>query len=269
MTDFRLDRDTALETVSPGRFRIQASDFYRNMGDVVFGGWAIATAIEAVLTASEGPARLVGMNAVFANPVVTGTYDIEVRALKSGKRTSFYKLAMRRLEEPDIQIFDADMILSDRPESAVEFASEMPDVVAPESVETLRFPGGAGPSWFTHYDQRLVEGRYFEKNERPRNRVWIRDGDGRPLDAKGLAAISDTLVPRTFFMGPDMRIAATAAYSLYIFATDEELAAIGNEFVLIEGDSDRVRSGLADQRGRIWSRDGRLLATTTQLSFFR
>jgi acyl-CoA thioesterase len=166
-------------------------------------------------------------------------------------------------------MFSADVIMSKRPETDIVHMVTMPDVTPPEETDRLAFPAGMGPRWFGHYDQRIAIGTPFTVQEQPKTAVWMRDGDGRPLDTKGLVAISDVPMPRAFFLADTPRFSSTVSYSLYLFATDEELQAIGNAHLLVESHSERIRNGTADQRARIWSPSGDLLAVTSQIAFFR
>jgi len=97
----------------------------------------------------------------------------------------------------------------------------------------------------------------------------LKEKDARPLDSKGLAAMADTFMPRVFFITDKPKLGYTVSLALSILVSDAELAQAGRDFLFLEGDSDCVRAGAYDQRGRLWSRSGRLLATTNQIAFFR
>ncbi|MGP1354613.1 MAG: acyl-CoA thioesterase [Parasphingopyxis sp.] len=266
--EFALDIETRLDRIEDGLYSRAITDVFWNM-DSAFGGWAIALALEAVERETGVAGTLASINAAFVSAIKGETVFVRVETLRDGKRTHFYRAELRQDVPDGPLLFSADIVTSDRPETDLAYQPRMPDVNAPEDTERLAFPPGMGPRWFGHFDQRIVIGAPFTVQDRPHSAVWIRDGDGRPLDSKGLAAISDVPMPRAFFLADAPRFSSTVTYSFFQFATDEELAAIGNDHVLVESDSNRVRRGMSDQHARIWSREGTLLALTSQIAFFR
>ena len=57
--------------------------------------------------------------------------------------------------------------------------------------------------------------------------------------------------------------------TIYFHATDDELAAVGNDYVLNEMTGARGHASIADQSLRLWSRSGVLLASSNQLCSYR
>lgn len=265
---YALDTEIALEAHGDGVYSRPITDVFWNM-DSAFGGWAIALALEAVEREADTGATLASINAIFVSAIKGETVFACVKTLSQRKRTGFFRVELHE-KNPDGQLlFSADIVMSDRLETDLVYQSSMPDVRSAKDTERLAFPPGMGPRWFSHFDQRIALGRPFTIQEHPQSAVWIRDGDGRPLDSKGLAAISDVPMPRAFFLAETPRFSSTVSYSFYQFATDDELAAIDNDHVLVESDSDRIRRGMSDQHARIWAADGTLLALTSQIAFFR
>ena len=129
-------------------------------------------------------------------------------------------------------------------------------------------PATPGPRWLAHYEQRLALGKPFSAQPSPHSAIWLRDLNGRPWDAKGLLAASDTPMPRTFFVDETPRFGSTVTYTLQVFAGSEELALLGSEPLLIEANGDTIQHGRYSQATYIWSVGGRLLATSYQLGFF-
>ena len=68
-----------------------------------------------------------------------------------------------------------------------------------------------------------------------------------------------------------VRAGATTTLSLtaYLHASAEELAALADDFILIECEGRVGGGGASDERSSYWSRDGRLLATSEQLAWYR
>ena len=77
-------------------------------------------------------------------------------------------------------------------------------------------------------------------------------------------------MPRVFFMASEPRKCSTLTMSTYIYATREEIEAVGDDFVLVETESAAVRHGVINQESRLYRRsDGLLLATSYQTAIHR
>lgn len=263
-----LDQETTLTALGDGVYSRPVSTVFWNMQSA-FGGWALAVAMEAVKGHAHPESELSSVNAIFLEAIGAGEVFVQVHTLSQRKRTGFFRAEMRKDGLEGDLLFSADVVLSQRPETRLAYTATMPDIAAPDKASPLAFPPGMGPRWFGHYDQRIATGKPFTVQENPASAVWMREGDGRPLDSKGLIAISDVPMPRSFFLHDTLVFSSTVSYSLYNFATESELREIGNAHVLVESDSEYVRKGTADQRARIWSQTGSLLAVTSQIAFFR
>lgn len=263
-----LDEETKLTAHGNGVYSRPVTSVFWNM-ESAFGGWTLALAVEAVKAEANPEAELSSINAIFIDAIGAGEIFACVHTLSQRKRTGFFRVELRKDRKDGALMFSADFVLSQRPETGIAYTATMPEVISPEDSDRLAFPAGMGPRWFGHYDQRIAIGRPFTVQDDPKSAVWMRDGDGRPLDTKGLVTISDVPMPRAFFLSETPRFSSTVSYSLYVFAAEAELQPVGNEYVLVESESDYVRKGTSDQRARIWSRSGRLLAMTSQIAFFR
>ncbi|MEM7544286.1 MAG: thioesterase family protein [Pseudomonadota bacterium] len=265
MTYF-LDEATALEGTGPGTFRLQSAPTYWNMFGA-FGGWIVASAVRAVLASDGARGNLVSVNAIFLASFKQEALIVTTQPLSRRARTDFWRVSIATEAAPTAPVFSADIVMSEGRETDLAYDTPLPDAPAPEGMK--RTDLSAGPAWQQRYDQRLIKGRPFKAAERAYTLNWLREVDGRPLDAVGLAAISDTYMPRTFFLCDTLRMGSTVSFSLNVHATAAELAAIGDDFLLMDGDSDVVGAGMYDQRGRIWSRSGKVIAITNQIGFFK
>ena len=57
--------------------------------------------------------------------------------------------------------------------------------------------------------------------------------------------------------------------TVYLHASDADLAEAGSDWVMIEANAGRGGGGFYDQHARIWSRSGKLLATTQQMVWYK
>jgi acyl-CoA thioesterase len=265
MTQFSLDTATELSSISSNHVRSCGGEVYWNFQSA-FGGWALALGYSAIQQAMPQAAMLASTTASFLKPLPQSPIDIDVRLLREGRRTSFLRTEFTSEEAPSEPLFTANYVFSDMKEKALDYACEFPDAKPPESSELL--PGSPGPKFLSRYEQRVALGKPFSAQVRPHSALWVRDAEGRPWDAKALLAVSDTPMPRTFFLDATPRFGATVQYDLHLFCTQEDLDAIEGAFVLVEATADRVFSGRFSQTTRIWSPERKLLAISNQMAFY-
>lgn len=265
MTDYPLDTATRLQARDDGCFESAGGAAYWNFQSA-FGGWALALALEAARAGNDAPKLVASATAHFMKPLPEAGIILAVRVLREGRRTDFIRVEAGAAGEGAAPLFAADFVFCDPREAALDYTADFPLVAQPQDSALL--PSSPGPRWLANYEQRMAVGTPFSAQERPRTVAWVRDASGRPWDEKGLLALSDTPMPRTFFLDPAPRFTATVSYDFHLFCTRAELEALGNGFLLVETDSPRVACGRLTQEVRIWSEDGRLLAVSHQLAFY-
>jgi acyl-CoA thioesterase len=81
--------------------------------------------------------------------------------------------------------------------------------------------------------------------------------------------ITDNSAPRVMYALGASVLSTTLTLTAYLHATAEELATLGDDFVLVECEGRVGGGGASDERSSYWSRDGRLLATSEQLAWYR
>jgi acyl-CoA thioesterase len=81
--------------------------------------------------------------------------------------------------------------------------------------------------------------------------------------------VTDNSPPRVMYALGHSVMSTTLSLTTYLHATEQDLARIGEDFILIECDGQVGNDGASDERSNYWSRDGRLLATSVQLAWYR
>jgi hypothetical protein len=66
-----------------------------------------------------------------------------------------------------------------------------------------------------------------------------------------------------------MRPSSTLTLSAYFYASADELAAIGEDFILSEAVGTRAAASIIGSQLNMWNRSGALLATSEQLCWFK
>lgn len=265
MNQFPLDAATQLESFADGCFKIAPSEDYWNF-ESAFGGWGLALVEEAVRAAFDEQAPLASVNAAFLKPLVGESLWVRPRLLRRGRRAGFYRVEISVEEEGADVLLGVDLVFAGPSSSSLEYSRLFPSVSSIDDSPVM--PSSPGPRWLAHYEQRIALGKPFSAQASPHSAIWLRDLNGRPWDAKGLLAASDTPMPRTFFVDETPRFGSTVTYTLQVFANPEELASLGTEPLLIEANGDAIQHGRYSQATYIWSADKKLLATSYQLGFF-
>ena len=84
-----------------------------------------------------------------------------------------------------------------------------------------------------------------------------------------LGMITDNSAPRVMYaLGPTV-MTTTLSLTVYLHATADEVAAVGDDFILVECEGRVGGGGASDERSSYWRRDGKLLATSEQLAWYR
>jgi acyl-CoA thioesterase len=98
---------------------------------------------------------------------------------------------------------------------------------------------------------------------------WLREESGRSVDAVRLAFLSDVYAPRVFHISDGPRPSSTVRLSITFLAAPDELAAIGDDYILAEVEGTRIEQAHVGSHSRLWGPQGTLLATSEQLCWFR
>ncbi|MEW4466845.1 thioesterase family protein [Parasphingorhabdus sp. JC815] len=263
---FVFDRETALVSRGDGSLYIEASEIYRNPTGAAFGGWVAAIMTKAVQDHEECSGPVVSVQTTFIAGVGPGEVNVTVRLLKSGASTQFWRV---ELSQTVGIVAVSDIVSSNRRPTDLNYQIPMPVAKPASESPTLRQGEDNPPFWVSTYEQKIARGVPFSVNENPESLVWIKETDGRPLDRLNIVSICDTPMPRTFFLSDELRMGATVSMGTYIYASEEDIAAAGSDYLLLRVDGATSRNSATDQRVELWSQNGTLLATSNQIGFFR
>lgn len=263
---FALDRGIKLDKTGSDLASCQPSDSYWNMRSM-YGGWILSVAFESVSSQPNFRGELLSINASFIEAVQLEGISIRTRLLQSRSKTDFWRVELLREDDAGRVLFTADIVVGERRATDIDYSGDAPIAAAPESYARLDTNGF--PEWLNRYELRIVKGVPLTKNDNADSLAWARDRDLRPLDSKGLVAISDSFIMRPFLLSEEIHMGATVSFSLYVFADNQTLSSIGSDYLLLEGNSKIVKQGMYDQGGYIWSPSGQLLAATNQLGLYR
>lgn len=228
----------------------------------MYGGWTTSVSLASVLRSSTFDAVPVSLTINFVATIEPGT-TVEIRTTRIGDSRSLEHWSAK-VQSGDSLCASALIALASRRPSEPHLQPTMPDVPDPSTLDRFKAPGPQGEQAEMYP---VDKWRYGGGDTRSAH--WLRDARERPMDRLLLAYLADQYAPRSFFWGTGVRPSATITLSVYFHATDDELAAVGTDFILNEAVGTRGEQSTSGQQARLWSRKGDLLATTEQLAWYR
>ncbi len=91
----------------------------------------------------------------------------------------------------------------------------------------------------------------------------------RKIDMLSLMSMSDAFFARVFHARRELVPFGTVSLTTYFHASADDLATEDITRVLAVADAKIFHKSYGDQTGELWSPNGRLLATTTQIGYFK
>lgn len=262
------DLATALEPISEEAWRGTTSDAYWNMVGP-FGGAVAASMFRA---AYEHPGRRgepVALTINFCAPLTKGEFVIVARPARTGRSTQHWTLELSQGDGDAVATGTA--LFGERPDTFSHRLVDPPRVPPFEALS--RFPA-PGLGWTEQYDFRFAEGApdfgTGGTSVAPaKSLLWVQSVPARTLDFAGLTALSDIFFGRIIHVRGQMVPFGTVSMTTFFHASGDDLAAQGSRPVLGHADARIFERGFHDQSAEVWSEDGRLLATSHQIVYYR
>ena len=263
------DTACALTRTADGRFGGDAPEAYWNMAGP-FGGTTAAVLLRAALCDQPGGVEPVALTVNYCAALNKGAFTIDARIARSGKSVRHVSVEMQ--QEGTI-VATASVVLALRRDTWSHQVAAMPEVPPADAVAPL--PTDGRLPWLQRYEFRFVRGEWRPQTQNydtPRSAhstLWVRDQPPRALDFLSLAALCDVFFVRAFHVRGALVPAGTVTMTVHFHASTTELAAQGSAPVLGTVDAHTFARNFGDQIAQIWSTQGRLLATTTQMTWFK
>lgn len=99
--------------------------------------------------------------------------------------------------------------------------------------------------------------------------MWLSDAVPRGIDFLSLLSMSDTFFARIFHARGVIVPIGTVSMTTTFHADASDLATEDTTMVLGVADAKSFHKSFSDQLGELWSPNGRLLATTSQVVYFK
>lgn len=206
------------------------------------------------------------MTLTYAAGLPSGELDVRTRRLRQGGSIGVWEVELRPQGVEEVGVHGMITMARRPPTPPFAFAA-LPVAPSPDELPSPDHP--AGPLHFgaSAFERRTLDGFPPTPGGDSRSLAWARPRNG-VWDKALLAMVTDNSAPRAMY-ALDRVMTTTLSLTAYLHATVEEIAALGDDFILIECEGRVGGGGASDERSSYWSRDGRLLATSEQLAWYR
>ena len=202
----------------------------------MFCGWTAAVALAAICRDGEAGRVPTALSVNYIAPIPAGVLvRIATRCVGSGRSVSHWSAELSGGDGDEVMATAMAVFAVRRPTDG-HMQVTMPSAQRPEQITEWHPPMPVGEL----VDVRPVHGFPPFGRMDADSSEWVRETSGRPGDRMQLAFLADACAPRPAFWSERPRPSATLAMTIYFHATDDELAAVGNDYVLNEVTGARV-----------------------------
>ncbi len=251
-----LDADTALEPLTPTRWRGEISDRWWVVRGP-FGGYVAAFLTRAMVAAVDDPARRPrSLTVHYVEAPAAGPAEVTATVERVGRSSTTVSL---RLEQDGRPVALALGSCATWRDGEPEWADAAPGAPPPEECERLQRVDPM-PGFLDRFEIRLAAPHTGEA----RNLAWLRLDPPQPLDHLVLTAMSDGWMPAAFSKLGRPFGAPTVDLTIHFRAP-----VASGEWVLADYRSRFSAGGVWEEDGELWAADGTLLAQSRQLALIR
>ena len=253
--------------VAPGRWTTVAETEWSNPGGGLWGGYAIGLCIRVLEAEPEAVGEPLSLTLTYAAGLPSGALDIRTRRLRQGGSIGFWEVELLPAGSDQVGVHGV-VTMARRPKTPDFAFATMPAAPAPESLPSPDMSGAAMHYGASAFERRTLEGFPPKPSGDSRSLAWVRSRRGA-LDKALLGMITDNSAPRAMYALGSTVMTTTLSLTAYLHATVEEIAEVGDDFILVECEGRVGGGGASDERSSYWRRDGKLLATSEQLAWYR
>ena len=257
-----------LTALAPGHWRTIAGPEWRNPGRGLWGGYAIGLCVKVMEAEPEAVGEALSLTLTYAAALPPGELDVRTRRLRQGGSIGVWEVELSPAGSGEVGVH-AIVTMARRPQTPAFAFAVMPDAPDPETLPSPVMPGMGQHFGASALERRMLDGAFPPKaTGNSRTLAWVRSRRG-PMEKALLGMITDNSPPRVMYaLGPGV-MNTTLSLTVYLHGTVEEIAAVGHDFILVEYEGRVGAGGASDERSSYWRRDGKLLATSEQLCWYR
>jgi len=261
--------DATRVTAGDSRWRGRTSeDYWAFVGP--FGGATAATILRALIEHPQAAGDPLALTVNYCALIAQGDFDLDVRLVKANRSTQHWAVELTQ-DGDDVRTL-ATAVFAERRPSWSHQQAPMPESKPFETI--LPYTKIAAP-WVKQYDFRFVDGDpNFSGATKTApasafSKLWIGDRVPRKIDMLSLMSMSDAFFGRVLVARRELVPFGTVSLTTYFHASADDLATEDITCVLAVADAKIFNKSYGDQSGELWSPSGRLLATTTQIAYFK
>jgi acyl-CoA thioesterase len=261
--------DATRVTAADSRWRGRTSpDYWAFVGP--FGGFTAATILRALVEHPQRAGDPLSLTVNYCAPIAEGDFDLDVRLVKANRSTQHWCVELSQGGTEPATL--ATAVFAERRPSWSRQQAILPDA---KPFEKIRPYPKVAAEWVNQYDFRFIEGAVDLRGATPTgdasafSKLWIGDRVPRKIDCLSLMAMSDAFFARIFHVKGEVVPIGTVSLTTYFHADADDLAREDITRVLGVADAKIFHKSFGDQTGELWSPSGRLLATTTQITYFK
>ncbi|WP_334163922.1 thioesterase family protein [Phenylobacterium sp.] len=256
-----------LTAAGPGRWTTHAGLEWRNPNGPLWGGYPIGLCLRVMAAEPEATGEPLSITLTYVAALVAGEIEIRTRRLRQGGSIGVWEVDLRPAGADQVSV-QAIVTMAKRPATPPFAFAKMPDAPDPESLPSPMSPGGARHFGAQAFERRTAESFPIRPAASSYSTAWVRPRLG-PWDKALLGMLTDNSPPRAFYAFGHTVMTTTLSLTVYLHATAEEVGAAGRDYLLVEYEGRVGGGGASDERSSYWRRDGKLLATSEQLVWYR
>jgi acyl-CoA thioesterase len=257
------DRATAVAALGDGAWGAAVdSGWFAGRGPN--GGYLAAMVLRAMVEEVADPAREPrSLTCHYLRPPAAGEVRIDVTVERAGRATSTLTARLSQDGRPcvlGVAAFGVDV------PAPAAYAARPPAVAAPEDIAPVD-NSASGLSIVSRFEARPAVGEpMFAGAGEAVTGGWLRFADARATDAVALAMYADAWWPSPWVRLREPVPAPTMDLTVHFRAPRAAAALEPGEPVLAVFRSTTAADGFFDEDGEVWTRDGVLLAQSSQLA---
>ncbi len=251
----------------PGRWSTLAGPEWKNPSGPLWGGYPIGLCLNVITAEPEARGEPLSITLTYVTGLREGEIEIRTRRLRQGGSVGAWDVDLRNAGTEEIGVH-AIVTLATRPNTPAFLFAKMPNAPAPETLPIPVSPGGNRHFGAQAFERRTAEVFPIQQAASSYSTAWVRPRLG-PWNKAMLGMLTDNSPPRAFYALGRSVMTTTLSLTVYLHATAREVADAGDDYLLVEYEGRVGGGGASDERSTYWRRDGKLLATSEQLVWYR
>ena len=256
-----------LTNAGAGRWTTHAGPEWQNPNGPLWGGYPIGLCVSVMAAEPEAKGEPLSITLTYVTGLVAGEIDVRTRRLRQGGSVGVWEVELRPAGAQEVGVH-AIVTMARRPSTPPFAFDRMPEAPEPESLPAQVRPTGTRHFGSRAFEKRTSETFPIQPAPSSRSTAWVRPLLG-PWNKALLGMVTDSSPPRAFYALGHTVMTTTLTLTVYLHATAEEVAAAGEDYLLVEYEGRVGGGGASDERSSYWRRDGKLLATSEQLIWYR